>query len=113
MSVRLANIKFSGLNKLISFEISITNIGRSAFREPSVNINGLMQDCVQTEFGQWSPERNRIIYDHHKSLISGVSLRAHIRIIDSGQLPPNIDVALLHFDGIDKCTIDISDLINK
>ncbi|MBP9762362.1 hypothetical protein KBD34_01975 [Patescibacteria group bacterium] len=111
---RRANIQGTDAGHLVSFDLFFRNDGKRAFLEPTFNIVGLTQQAVSVEndtpvdpniailsTATWSPEGDRIVYNHHNSLVPNVSFRLRFKVLDKTKLPDVVQLKLMHLNGIE------------
>lgn len=112
LSVMRANLLFSEKG-LLSFDIYIQNIGKTAYMEPTINIDNLNKKAVSIIGAnvEWTPEGTKMIYNHHKPLNPGVSFRLQFKVINPNELPDRVGVNILHLNGVEfGHFIEMSDL---
>lgn len=123
-SARRANLRFTDDERLVGFDLFFENEGKSAFLAPLLNVDGLTSAAIQFENSStvdpdvavysaatWTPEGDRILYNHHKPFIPQTSFRWRFRVLDVSKLPDVIQVKLLHEKGVERIiTIDMTDL---
>lgn len=115
-----ANLRSTEQGQLVYFDLFFKNEGKRAFLEPTLNVDGLTKAAVQLEkeltvdseivkypIATWTPEGDKIVYNHHKSLVAGTSFRWTFKVLDRTKLPDIVQVKLMHLNGIEP-TVDIS-----
>ena len=95
-----------------SLELILENKGRTSFKQVLLNIVGFAQGTIESKNASpvdasvqaffpatWSPEGDKIRYNHRGPILPQTKVRFQFTVIDDRRLPDAVTLALFHAKG--------------